>query len=221
MRTCNICGLHAEPTIINWVFNGEKPIGQRCKACANRLKRERQKVLRESAEYRAHQNARNLAYIKARLKSDAEFRARSKAYQKEYLKAKRANDTAYREYINKKTRDNRAKRYEVSPELHAVHKARARQYQRDHAAEESARVMARKAAKLHRTPKWLSERDKQKIIAFYLQAKELTDTSGVVHVVDHVIPLRGRYVSGLHVPGNLQVITAAENLMKSNNFDVD
>jgi hypothetical protein len=37
--------------------------------------------------------------------------------------------------------------------------------------------------------------------------------------VDHIIPLQGKNVSGLHIPENLQVIPAIENIKKRNNFE--
>ena len=66
------------------------------------------------------------------------------------------------------------------------------------------------------TPKWLTQEQKTAIKRFYLDAMAATRVTGTPYVVDHVIPLRGELVSGLHVPWNLAVITREENLAKSN-----
>jgi hypothetical protein len=74
----------------------------------------------------------------------------------------------------------------------------------------------RRANKLQRTPKWLTKDDYSKIAEFYKKAKELTKETNIKYHVDHIIPLQGKTVSGLHVPWNLQVITALKNMQKSN-----
>jgi hypothetical protein len=78
----------------------------------------------------------------------------------------------------------------------------------------------RKLAKANRTPKWLTEADLNHIKCLYEAAERLTKCLGIEFEVDHIIPLRGKLVSGLHVPTNLQVITRAENNRKSNKFDI-
>lgn len=66
------------------------------------------------------------------------------------------------------------------------------------------------------TPKWLSYIQKQAIKALYMQATTLTNLTSERYVVDHIVPLHGETVCGLHVPWNLRVITQQENLVKSN-----
>ena len=75
---------------------------------------------------------------------------------------------------------------------------------------------AKRAAKKQRTPKWLTKEDFDKMKEFYKLANILTNQTGIKHHVDHIIPLHGKTVSGLHVPSNLRVITAQENLSKNN-----
>jgi len=66
------------------------------------------------------------------------------------------------------------------------------------------------------TPKWLTAEDKLNIRLQYRLAIELSRRTGIRHVVDHIVPVQGVEVCGLHVPWNLQVITQEENLKKSN-----
>lgn len=65
------------------------------------------------------------------------------------------------------------------------------------------------------TPSWLSKEQKSQIRKFYEDANKLKMETGIDHEVDHIVPIRGLVVSGLHVPWNLRVITAEENQKKN------
>lgn len=65
------------------------------------------------------------------------------------------------------------------------------------------------------TPPWAN---KAKIRAIYKEAKVMTRATGLVHSVDHIIPLRGEFVWGLHVETNLRVVLHEDNMKKGNSF---
>jgi 5-methylcytosine-specific restriction endonuclease McrA len=66
------------------------------------------------------------------------------------------------------------------------------------------------------TPPWLSAEQKLEIRFHYRMAIALSRATKIPHAVDHIVPLQGEDVCGLHVPWNMQVITQDENLQKSN-----
>lgn len=71
-----------------------------------------------------------------------------------------------------------------------------------------------------RIPTWLSEDDKWMVEQAYELAAVRSKMFGFKWHVDHVIPLNGKRVSGLHVPTNLQVVPWIDNLKKHNKFEV-
>lgn len=75
----------------------------------------------------------------------------------------------------------------------------------------TAKGAARRTARLRATPPWS---DLAAIVDIYRRARQLSLDTGIKHDVDHIIPLRGKHVSGLHVPNNLQILTSAANRRK-------
>jgi ATPase subunit of ABC transporter with duplicated ATPase domains len=83
----------------------------------------------------------------------------------------------------------------------------------------SARVTANRAkyraVKLQATPVWLNKAHWFEMSCVYVYRDALKRV-GLNYQVDHIVPLRGKNVSGLHVPENLQVILATQNRLKNN-----
>ena len=74
----------------------------------------------------------------------------------------------------------------------------------------------RRSNEARATPNWLTDVQRQEISSFYTKSKELTRTTGIKHEVDHLVPIKGKEVNGLHVPWNLQILTASQNRKKHN-----
>jgi hypothetical protein len=94
-------------------------------------------------------------------------------------------------------------------------KERSQKWREENKDKNCAKAAKYRAAKLKATPKWANLKE---IEYFYRLAQQLTDIGGgfVKHHVDHIIPLKGKTVCGLHVEYNLQVLIDKHNLQKSN-----
>jgi hypothetical protein len=97
-------------------------------------------------------------------------------------------------------------------------KAKDKRYAKNNPTKYTARAVASVARRAKRVPVWLTTDDKWMMHEAYKLAKLRTQMFGFIWEVDHVIPLRGEFVSGLHVPTNLQVIPKAENRQKRNYY---
>ncbi len=100
-------------------------------------------------------------------------------------------------------------RYTTRPEVRAILKERVAIYKSTRPHIHCNAQQRRQAAKIQRIPSWA---DLGKIKAIYEEAAALGLT------VDHVIPLRGKLVSGLHVHNNLQMLSGVENSIKGNKY---
>lgn len=74
----------------------------------------------------------------------------------------------------------------------------------------------RRSRKRTATPSWITKDQRGAILSYFKEARMRTRMAGVAYEVDHLVPLQGETVCGLHVPWNLQVLTKVENVKKSN-----
>ena len=156
-----------------------------------------------------------------------------KAYQKDY--AQRNREKAYQKVkewreANPEKKLEQDRRYaKKHPDLLIAKTQRWRANNPEKAVESSkktrkkhaARVLANKAkyraVKLRATPIWLNKGHWFEIGCVYVYRDALKRVGFNYHV-DHIVPLQGKHVSGLHVPENLQVIPATQNRLKNNHY---
>jgi hypothetical protein len=117
---------------------------------------------------------------------------------------------------------NLEKKRQSDKESYARHKEKRLAYIKEWMQNNPEKVVSnnatRRARKRQAYPEWLTKQDKIDIRVKYTMAKWLSLTCFQQYHVDHIVPLKGDSVCGLHVPWNLQVLSATENLRKNNHF---
>jgi len=141
--------------------------------------------------------------------------ARYKAYRAANRERKAATNKAWAEANRERVAATQKAYREANPEQHA---ASQKAWAEANPDKRNALRAKRRAAKLQRTPQWSNL---EAIAEVYALAKKEEERLGVAMHVDHIIPLQGELVSGLHVASNLQVIPASENCSKGNKFNTE
>lgn len=129
------------------------------------------------------------------------------------FRCKECMKKANKDFCEKNADYMRAKVYEwreKNPDKY--HAINAKSRKKNH-----ARVMVsngeRRATEKRATPTWAN---RAAMRGFYVTAKALNESLGIEHQVDHIVPLKSKFVCGLHCEANLQVIPALENFKKKN-----
>lgn len=131
-------------------------------------------------------------------------------YFKEYNKLEKTKDRKNEWYLNNKEKvvaAANAQPRHIKNEYNRTWKANNR---------DAVRASTRNRRRKHRdaTPKWLTRAEKSTMRQIYQIAITSSKLTQQPYVVDHVVPLRGKDVCGLHVPWNLQVMSQEDNLKK-------
>lgn len=158
------------------------------------------------------------------LQKEAEYREKNADRLREY-KSEWAQENAQRLQEKQKEYylENREHILEKAKEWSQCNKDRVRGYKRKWKMSNPHKQIAgrkkrRKAQKIA-TPKWAnSEFDQFYMQEIYSLARLRSDVTGILWHVDHCIPLISDVVCGLHCAANLKIITAEENLTKSNKY---
>jgi hypothetical protein len=119
------------------------------------------------------------------------------------------------EYLkNKEWYREHSKKYREDPLNSVAIKECSKLWRKNNMDKRRSNQAKRRAVKLNACPQWLSSCQKEEIKLVYAHARIL----GEDYQVDHIIPLQGENVCGLHVPWNLQILPAKVNASKGNKF---
>lgn len=219
MKHCNDCGLNKH--LREFSKNARKPDGLDiyCKSCTGlrsrgHYQRNKKKRREQNVAWLAANPGAAAAYCQkwrdknpgAQGRADANWYANNRV-------AKLSADKFRRDNNLEKFLERERKSYERNRE--SARKKNER-WRKKNPAKINMYAAERRKSVAERTPPWLTPEHLDEIYSFYVEAARLQFETGIVHHVDHIVPLRGRIVCGLHVPWNLQVLTRIDNLKKSN-----
>ncbi len=211
LKTCSKCKVNR--LVSEFDKNKVKPDGlqNQCKVCRQAYRDANKAKIRESdRQYRLNNLSVLSDKAKQRYTEDPDkVKSRVNKY---YHANKHTTVASYRqrekEAISKRQREYRQNNRELF-------RQKEREDRNKRPERYRAKYASRRVRKLQATAPWA---DNKTIATFYTRAAELEGSTGVKWHVDHIDPLQGHLVCGLHVAENLQVLPASINCSKNNSF---
>lgn len=130
---------------------------------------------------------------------------------------KRAQDRDYAARNRERAKQKASDWYYNNKEYALIkNRLNSKKWRTENKDKNSAKSNKYRASKLKATPNWLTKEHHTQIESFYWLAKLQKELTDDVYHVDHIVPLKGKTVCGLHVPWNLQLLKATDNIIKGN-----
>lgn len=192
MKTCSVCKIEKPAECFGKSARIKDGLRGQCKSCVN------------------------AASAVAHLKNQEASNARRRDWYRRNKTARNKTQKQWRDANREKLNAESRQKYAIDP---SATKAAIKKWTQANPHRAAATTAKYRAAKRNRTPKWLTPTQLKAIQDIYEQAAALSKLTGCRYEVDHVVPLQGKKVSGLHVPWNLQIIPVPENRRKRNRWE--
>ena len=202
MKKCRTCNIHKEYDEFVKQSTCKDGYANRCRLCKKEY--DRQYCIKNKEKKRLQMKQRYVDNKERILEYQTEYRGKNKDMISKSSKLYRENNKESLRMSKQEYSDGHKKEKALYD----------KEYSKNNRGAINARLAKYKAAKKQATPTWLTKEHNVCMKEIYKAAQDLR-WEDEMHV-DHIIPLRGKTVSGLHVPWNLQIITASENMSKSN-----
>lgn len=199
MKQCTKCKVKKPLSEFHKKSKAKSGLNPRCKVCVGEDTKKyynsnRDKILKKSNEYRTN----NRDKINKKKREYSKYKWENNLWSDEYKEKRRIQAKKWRENnpdrVKKYNKNYKSNNKDISCKINAD----------------------RRAKKLKAT---LSGKYSEELKTFYKDIKNIQWLSEEKLEVDHIIPLKGDNVCGLHVPWNLQVLTKSQNSSKTNKFD--
>ena len=206
-KVCTTC--EVEKSVVDYHKHkfGKYGVEAKCKCCTLERGKAYKQANKEAIDAYCEANKeaiaeRQKAYYQANKEAIAERR-------KDYRQANKESLAAYKKVYNQANKTALAEYRKTHKEAKAVYSST---YQKANPHIFNAKNAKRRATKLMATPTWA---DLEAIKGMY-QLAAIFNRTGINLHVDHIVPLQGDTVCGLHCEANLQLMPASDNISKGN-----